>query len=648
MPSATGSGFTLAEFFNVIRFQLDESSFNAVEQAVQSFKSDAGAAIDFTAQINDSEVQETLEGLKDTVRETTDNGEVPLKPVVDDKSSQKTIVDMKSLRSVATKILSGIGIAVGFANFRALTEEFNGINDSINYATQGLENQKEIQLQILQAANDCKASYGQLAGYAVKLSQQNKELFPIEDATEFTKLVAQVEQNAGNGDNLANVQTMLSMVFATGELSQSVLTRLARRAPEVVDILCKGLDVTREELDKLVESGKVSADDIKKAYMNSADSIQDTFDTLDYSISDGLLAVRNKWGYKLDEINVKFGITEKIAKSIVKISDLVINGFDKIVGVVEKVADAFGGVDNLLEMLTVGAVAFFAAWKGQNAINALKSIVTLVKSLNLSMLPVIAAVVGLYLAFEDLWTFVQGGDSFIGEALAGAGLDADAVRESILGAIDSIKSALGDMIRLAGEWWDEHGDEVISVFQGIGQFIFGFVELVLSFFNTIGETISALFSGDISGAIDVFAEGFQNALSIIEDTARKIFGDELVDNILGFISTAEEFLSPFFDWITGAFEKVGGFFSGVGDFFGNAGAAIGNFFSGSSNDAVGTVVESSPTSTVTNNENTVQQSNEFVFHVTEMEVADRLSGSVSGVSKKAADKLANDLSHTGR
>ena len=284
MAGGAAQSITIADLSNVIHFVIDAASKASAESQMKKMQ-----------------------------QEASKNNQVPIKPQVDSDAADKALITLQSLKSKATALLGFIGISVGFAQFRELTEEFNGINDSINYATQGLDNQKEIQQEILQAANDCKATYGDLAAYTVKLKQQNEDLFPIDQAAQFAKLVNQVEQNAGNGDAVSTVQTLLSTVFATGEMSETTLNRLTKKFPEVVNVISDGMGVTREEFTKLASAGKVTAEDVKNAYFAAADNIQKTYDGLDYSISDGLTNIRNRLGYKLDELNVKFDITQTIS-----------------------------------------------------------------------------------------------------------------------------------------------------------------------------------------------------------------------------------------------------------------------------------------------------------------------------------------------
>mgnify|MGYP004421082127 FL=1 len=87
-----------------------------------------------------------------------------------------------SFKSLATKALGAIGVGLSLSWVKNITEEFSGINDAIRGATEGLGEQSEIQKKILDSAQECRESYGKMAGYVDDLVVKNKTLFPIDDA----------------------------------------------------------------------------------------------------------------------------------------------------------------------------------------------------------------------------------------------------------------------------------------------------------------------------------------------------------------------------------------------------------------------------------------------------------------------------------
>lgn len=94
---------------------------------------------------------------------------------VDPKSVQQTQATLKSVRSFAAKTLGVLGIGFSLSWLKNITEEFKSANDQIRGATEGLEEQAEIQKKILAAANSCRESYSDMAGYVTSLTSNSSK-----------------------------------------------------------------------------------------------------------------------------------------------------------------------------------------------------------------------------------------------------------------------------------------------------------------------------------------------------------------------------------------------------------------------------------------------------------------------------------------
>ena len=103
---------------------------------------------------------------------------------------QKVNDTISDIKSTATKLLGAIGIGFSLANMNALVEEFDAINDKINFAVSGLGDAKEAQKDILAAANAVKTSYSDMAdvvkhlvqGFGIYSTLLERFIHPIHDA----------------------------------------------------------------------------------------------------------------------------------------------------------------------------------------------------------------------------------------------------------------------------------------------------------------------------------------------------------------------------------------------------------------------------------------------------------------------------------
>ena len=475
----------VSELFNIVKFSLDRNSQAEAEAALKKVHGEAK---------------------KDT--------EAKIKPGVDPKASNEALNELQKLKSTAIKLLSFIGISVGLSNMNQIIEAYGEINDKIKNASDGLADQEALQKEILDSANECRQSYESFGNYVSNIAKQNSDLFPIEEATQFAKLMSQNEIGTGNSSNLAVVHNIMSGVISSGKLSNTIFAQLKKSAPEVVDILEEGLGKTEKQLEAMAASGTLTAENVKEAYISSADTIGKKYEQTAMSVTDAITIVNNRFGKKITEINDKFKITDKVANAIVKAFGVVEKVLDGISSGMEKLSKFTGGVDNALKLIALAVASIFLAWKGPKIIEDIKKIMSIMKPANLKIAAIAAALLAVFLLVEDFVGFLQGKDSVFGKLLEGAGIDADKAREKIFAFFNGVKTKAQEVIKNIGKWWEEHKGEVKAVFE----FLWGIVQTV---FTNVVKYIS-------------------NAIKTIKDWWGK-YGDD-VKNIFDKISSAVEWL----------------------------------------------------------------------------------------------------------
>lgn len=455
---------------------------------------------------------------------------------VDQKSVNTAESTIKNIKSIATKALGAIAIGFSFSALNSIAEEFNGINDQIRGATRELGDQEEIQQRILQAANDTKQSYGDMAGYVTQLVKMDQNLFgDVETATSFATQSTKALAAAGRSSSeISAAQSQLNRVFAQGELNASSFTRILRSYPELINTMAEGLNVTQDELAAMADAGQLSSETIVSAFSNASDKINSDFDELDYSISDAVTNIRNSWGLFVDQLWVGSGITNGVGKMMVRafngfldvlkklqpyierVIRFLLSGVSRAMDLISRVGsfigrlvDRIGGVENALKLIVTIAGAIWLALNAGKIINFLKTIGTLMGGINLKMLAIIAVIVLIALIVEDFINFLQGNDSVIGAIFDKAGIGADNVREAIfkawnkvkeflLNAWDFIKTAAGMFADTVKGFFERHGESIRANFERAWGIIKTFLNGVWTFISQLASTLF----GDTEESID--------------------------------------------------------------------------------------------------------------------------------------------------
>lgn len=414
-----------------------------------------------------------------------------------DKQSEAKVEDsIKGLKNMATKLLGAIGVGFSLTQINALAEEFNGINDKISYAVKGLAEEKEAQQAILKAANDTKSSYADMADIVSDLVKSNTDLFPIDDAVAFSSTVTKLMKVAGRSEQ--ETQSMmdgLNKSFQKGIVDTETLNIMLEQCPEAANLLSKQLGIAKTQLLDMASNGQISVNQLKEAFLNSADEIDAEFSQLSYTISDAVLNARNSWGFLIDDFNQTFGITQTIAKAITRISDLAITAAQKIKNRLEWIADKLGGSEKLIKLITIAATALMVATVIQNAgkiVSFLGKVSDKLGGINKKTLLIAAIFIILALLVEDFIAFMKGEDSLFGTLLEKAGVDVEKFRENVLKIWDNIKKILPAI-------WRGIKNVGIPIFEALWK-------AIKTVFSAIGKVIEAV-APKFADLLDQLANG---------------------------------------------------------------------------------------------------------------------------------------------
>ena len=502
-----------------------------------------------------------------------------------------------SFKSLATKVLGTLGAGLSLSWVKNITEEFSGINDAIRGATEGLGEQSEIQKKILDSAQECRESYGKMAGYVDDLVVKNKTLFPIDDAVKFTSLVEKLEKGSGKSNNIGTTMGLLSKAMSAGNVDKNTFSQLYEKAPEVAELIEKSAGKSKTQLEAMAKAGTLSAATVKKAILDAEDDIQRKFGEVDLSITDAITHIRNSWGFWLEDIDSTNKITDKLSRLIIDFSDKLLSGAKKVKSWMDDIANKLGGYDKLLKLVAMSAAALFIALNADKITGFLSGILKLLGGINRETILAAAKWLALFLIIEDIWTFLQGGDSVIGRLLKDAGVDVDYLRETILNFFQDIRDFGENAISKISAFWNDHKEQAQAVFDFLWT---GFSDLLHDFLLLVTH-ISDLISGIITGFQTGDWTQFLNAL--------KQLGLDFVDSLIGIFENLKslatiifkklpqplqdafqsvwDWLNGFFgwfgekiQWIKGLWGDVKSFFLGTGsstdedDFGGSSGGTV--------------------------------------------------------------------------
>lgn len=388
-----------------------------------------------------------------------------------------------TIKSSVSRLVATLGIGFSLVQLKQISEEFGSINNQIRSATEGMGEQSEIQQKILQAANNSRTAYGDTAKFVGNLVQSNKELFgSVDEAAQYAELTNKLFRSAGKtSEQVAEMQEALNQSFARGVVDTETISRLLEESPEAVKLLEKEVGASKEKFEEMASSGELTVADLKNAFVNGADEINRSFAQVDMTISDALLNIRNQWGLWIAKIDKQYGLTKKLSEFLVSLFSKLMKWLDKAVAFVDKLADKVGGMENLLKLIAMAAGSIWIALNASKILTFFKSLSGLLTFANLKTLALVAVILLIALAIDDLIHFLNGDASVIGEFFEQMGIDADDARETISKVIQTA-------IQLA----KTVGKVVWEVIKWLAEVVGAVVEGITAAIGAIGDLIDSI------------------------------------------------------------------------------------------------------------------------------------------------------------
>lgn len=452
-----------------------------------------------------------------------------------DKASEKKAEDsIKSLKDTATKLLGAIGIGFSLVKINGLIEEFGAVNNGIRSIVDSTEEAAEAQQTVLKAANDCRMSYADMATTVSNLSKATGDIFNVDDAANYAAAVTKVMKTAGRSDStITGVIEGMNKSFQKGIMDTETLNKMLEDAPETADVLAKHLGVAKSQLLDMASNGTIKVNDLKDAFLESADEIDAAYANVNLTVTDAIKNIRNTWGLWLADMDKTFGVTNSIARAMVKLSDTAMTFAQRFKTRLEWLADKLGGTDKLLKLIAITVGAVFIAINAGKIVSFLKTVRSLLTVHNAKILAIIAAIVLLALLVEDFFAFMKGENSLIGEILERNGVDVEAFRQACKDLWEQVK----DIIDVFKQFARTIGNQLLSALKQVLPLLGKLVAAILPVILELAQQIVS-FIGRLA----------QTVLPMIVSMVERLlpFLIQIVETILPLVISLIETLLPLF------------------------------------------------------------------------------------------------------
>lgn len=287
-----------------------------------------------------------------------------------------------------------------------------------------------------------------------------------EDLLGITDTISQALVVGGASTQEASaVMTQFSQALASGVLQGDEFRSMAEAAPQYLDKLSEAMKIPREQLKKMASEGKLTAKAVIEATRTMSGYFGDKFKQMPMTVGRAMTVIGNRFARMLDKMN-------RDTNFITIIANFFLAAFDKIEAGVLTMVKAFGGWGNMLRLVGIAiGVAL-----GAKAILILMAFRAAGFAAMLPFLKMIAIITAVTLVVEDLYMWIQGGDSVIG---------------SMIGP------------------WTEWRDVVMGAIEA--------VTAVFKWFGELVAAVAAVIVGAFTLDVDLFAEGLKGIGALLWD-----------------------------------------------------------------------------------------------------------------------------------
>lgn len=365
---------------------------------------------------------------------------------VDQASEQKVEGSIKSLKSMASKVLGAVGITLSVAGIKSaidgcveVASSIKEMKNKFDVVFGNMRNEvdkwaQEYSDAIGRNKNDIKTYLADQQNLLVGFGMTRQAGAKM--AEQMTSLALDLA-SFGNMDETASVNAMTKAVMGESEAAKT-LGAVLNDSTRAQAMAALGLKGTYDKLDQLTKMQV----NYQAILQQSLDAIGDCQRSLD-----GYESTKKRYIAKLKEIKTIVG--QFFLPTYQKILSIGAKGLTMIRDWLQKLTDLtdkLGGSQHVLAILTAALTAMLVAMNLKKIGAAITGFTKLARAIGLGhgkALAFFAVFLLLALVIEDFISFMRGDKSLLGTVLEQAGVDCEKLRQNIVGVWTKIKQAIG-------------------------------------------------------------------------------------------------------------------------------------------------------------------------------------------------------------
>ena len=410
------------------------------------------------------------------------------------------------------KALATLGAAITAGELVRLLDTFTNLQNRLRATGLEAQNLTAVYQQLLGVANSTRQSfegtvetYGRLANSAKDMGLSQQELI------DFTKSLNQAIALSGASATEAQAgMIQLAQGMASGVLRGDELNSVLEQLPTVADVIAKQLNVTRGQLRKMGEDGKITADIIFDAFQNARGELEERFGKAVPTIGQSFQVLKNNVIDLIGKMDEATGISAALSKAIMFLSE----NLDTIAKVAVSAAAGLALVGGAASAINLA----------RNAVKALTAAIA-ANPIGFLLIVLTSAITALTL-FRDQISLGTDDITTLGDVMRALGETVGAV----FGAIwQWAKDTFGPLVELVRDWVGEVDVSLVGVLRFVAKAVDGYIgawrgaiNAVIALFRALPAALGDLMTRALNvvlGKIGSFVNAAGKLLSTVTEFA---------------------------------------------------------------------------------------------------------------------------------
>lgn len=472
-----------------IGFKVNEQNINAVESKIGKIKknlSEVGTASTRAADMT-SKGMATVGNASERAKQKTESAFSGIESKARGANEELHKMDstLTGLKNKFVGALAFLGVTLSLGNIIRMVDEWKVVNGQVALTTKNQQESLMVQKELYRMAIDTRQAYASTATLYASVARNSSELGKsAEDVLGFTEDVSRAMMiGGGSAASQQAALIQLGQALGSGVLRGDELNSIMEQAPRLAKAIAEGMGTTIGQLRVLGKEGKLTAIDVFDAIRKSSEKLKREMGKIPWTVNQAGVRVSNALGNLFSKLEKKTGIVSSIAKGFASIGDYI----DNI------------DIDNFVagfQLLVIYASAFFVVSKWNSLLTGMKLLKDVIlwikdayllatgaqvvfrsgsaRSIAMAIVPfakfalIAAAIAIVILAIQDLYVWIEGGDSVIGRH------------------VGSWKDFIKELSRRWEQWKDEFSKSIAPLVSAIQPFINTFKDIV----NWIDSCIS--------------------------------------------------------------------------------------------------------------------------------------------------------------